>query len=60
MKRWIPVLFLLFFISGCETTQPMTLVKRDLRMQYLKSNPHLPEKTRKAIRQGKVIPGMTK
>lgn len=60
MKRWIPVFCLLLFIVGCETTQPMTLINKDLRLDYLRSNPHLPEKTRKAIRQGQVIPGMTK
>ena len=60
MKRLFPVFILMLLLCGCETTRPLSLVRKDLRVQYINRNPHFPEDIKKAIKKGQVIPGMTK
>lgn len=60
MRRLLILFCIVFVCAGCQSTKPLSIVHKDFRMEFLERNPHLPEDIRQAIRQGKVIRGMTK
>ena len=53
-------LILLFTISGCATSGPLSRPNQSFRQEYLNSHPELSPQIRQAILEGKVIKGMTK
>ncbi|MBP9854070.1 MAG: hypothetical protein KBD53_04300 [Candidatus Omnitrophica bacterium] len=60
MKNFKWILFLGLFLVGCETTTPLHIPDKETRIRYLQVNPVEDEYIHEAIRDGEVVPGMTK
>lgn len=59
----LPTLLILLMclgLTGCETTLPLHISSRESRVAYVRNHPDLEPRVKRAIKGGRVVPGMTK
>ncbi len=60
MNRYFVLITAALLAAGCQTSKPLHIAPKETRSAYVRENPDLESHVRRAIKSGRVIPGMTK
>ncbi|MCA9394705.1 MAG: hypothetical protein KC900_10905 [Candidatus Omnitrophica bacterium] len=60
MRRTLLIGLAVMCVAGCQTSKPLHVAAKDVRTAYVRQNPQLESPVKRAIRGGRVIPGMSK